>query len=71
MLRKYVDYLSSDSNAWQNSFRLMMAYAADDEGYRMGVQSIIEKLERWNDNNIGTITLDEDIWAFIDRMKSA
>ena len=71
MLRKYVDYLSSDSSAWQNSFRLLMAYETNDEGYRMGVQSIIERMDRWNENNIGTISLDEETGAFVDRMRNA
>ena len=71
MLRKYVDYLSSDSNAWQNSFRLMMAYETGDESYQMGVRSIIEKMDRWNENNIGTINLDEETGAFVERMRSS
>lgn len=68
MLEKYVDYVSSDSQAWQQAFELLEKYETDSEVYREGVARIAEMMETWDAENIGTITIDEDAAAFIARV---
>ena len=58
MVEKYVDYVSSDQNAWQNAFALL-------EGYEVRIAGL---LEDWNARNMGGVTLTEANLAFIARM---
>jgi len=68
MVEKYVNYVSSDQSAWQNSFYLLEQYASDTPPYRAGVARIAGLLEEWNAQNMGAITLSEQSMAFIARM---
>ena len=68
MVEKYVDYVSSDQNAWQNAFALLEGYETDSEVFRAGVVRIAGLLEDWNARNMGGVTLTEANLAFIARM---
>ena len=68
MTEKYVRYLSSDPAAWQLAFRVLEVYAEDTEVFREGVGRLAELLEAWNEENMGTIELDEGSRAFLQRM---
>ena len=65
MIEKYVDYVSSDESAWQRAFKLLRIYDDGSEQFRSGVIAIAERLDRWNTENMGNITLSEDIQAYI------
>lgn len=67
---RYVRYVSADADVWQNTFRLLEEYEQDTEKYRAGVRRIAELLEQWNEENMGTIELDEQAQTFIARMSS-
>lgn len=67
MAEKYVDYVSSDAEGWQQAFDLMLRYEEDTEVYRAGVLRIARMLEEWNAANIGEIAVSESAWALIGR----
>lgn len=65
MLEKYVDYTSSDPNTWDISFRIVMQHSDGSEAFRQGAAQLRDKLERWNQQNLGAITLSEDVTAYL------
>jgi len=67
MVEKYVDYVSSDQTAWQRAVDLLQAYADDSEVFRNGVIRIAGKLDRWNEENLGSIQLSKEADAFLHR----
>lgn len=67
MVEKYVNYVSSDAEAWQQAFDLMLRYEEDQEVYRAGVLRIAQLLDAWNAANIGEITVDDSARALIGR----
>ena len=62
--------ISSDPETWQTAFDLLEQYEQDTDDYRTGVQYIAWKLDTWNQENMGEITVDEEARAFIARMGS-
>ena len=71
MLEKYVDYTSSDPNTWDTSFRIVMQHSDGSEAFRQGAAQLLEKLERWNQQNLGAITLPEDVTAYLNELLGA
>ena len=69
MVEKYVNYLASDQDAWNRSFDLLQEYESDVEAFHSGVLRIADRLDAWNTENAGTITLDEDALAFIEKYR--
>lgn len=67
---RYVSYVASDLIAWQKTFALLEQYEQDTPEYRAGVAHIADLLDQWNEANMGSIELDEQSQAFIDRMRS-
>lgn len=65
---RYVSYVASDLIAWQNTFALLEQYEQDTEEYRAGVRHIAELLDQWNEENMGSVELDEQSRAFVERM---
>ncbi len=65
MLRKFVDYTPSDPDTWENTFRTVMENDDGSEAFREGVATLTQRLEAWNAQNAGTITLAEDIQAYL------
>lgn len=70
MLDKYLDYVASDQDAWNQAFQLMMFHSTDTPEFREGVQQIYEKLIRWNEENMGTIELDPTLTLFVNSIVS-
>ena len=66
MAEKYVDYVSSDQSAWQRTFDLLRIYDDGSETFGSGVVHIAEKLDAWNENNLGTIKLNETTVAYVE-----
>ena len=71
MLEKYVDYTSSDPNTWDTSFRIVMQHSDGSEAFRQGAAQLLEKLEHWNQQNLGAITLSEDVTAYLNELLGA
>lgn len=69
MAEKYVRYVASDEQAWQQTFDLLEKYETDSEVYRAGVLRIYQMLNEWNDENMGTVSVDEETMAFLARME--
>ena len=67
MLEQYVDYTPSDPATWENSFRVAMEYDDGSDAFRQGVAALAQRLSRWNDANLGTITLPEDVQAYLNK----
>ena len=67
MVERYVDYSSSDQLAWDTAFGVLQAYENDSAAFRNGVIRICEKLERWNAENLGDITISPEVQEFIDQ----
>ena len=65
MLRKYVDYVSSDQSAWRNAFTVLRTYDDGSESFQSGAVQLADMLETWNNENLGTITLDDETNAYI------
>ena len=68
MLEKYVDYTSSDPATWDTSFRIVMQHSDDSAAFRQGAAQLRDKLERWNRQNLGAITLSEDVTAYLNEL---
>lgn len=65
MIEKYVSYVSSDPDTWKTSFKLLKAYAQDTPEFREGAAHIYQMLSDWNEQNMGTVSLDEQTMAFV------
>ena len=65
MLEQYVDYTPSNPETWENSFRIAMEYDDGSDGFRQGVAALTQRLSDWNDANLGTITLPDDVQAYL------
>ena len=70
MIEKYIDYVSSDRNAWQTAFDVLRNYDDGSEMFRSGVVQIAKKLDTWNEENTGFISLDETASAYIASCRS-
>ena len=67
MLEQYVDYTPSDPATWENSFRVAMEYDDGSDAFRQGVAALAQRLSHWNDANLGTITLPDDVQAYLNK----
>lgn len=67
MLEQYVDYTPSDPATWENSFRVAMEHDDGSDAFRQGVAALAQRLSHWNDANLGTITLPEDVQAYLNK----
>lgn len=70
MAEKYVDYVSSDPAAWKKTFDLLGRYEEDSEAYRTGVLELAARLEAWNRENMGKISIDQAAEELIARARS-
>lgn len=69
MAEKYVRYVASDSQAWQQTFDLLERYEVNDESYRAGVLKIYQLMKTWNDENMGMIIVDDETMSFLARLE--
>ena len=68
MLEKYVDYTPSDPDTWDASFRIIMQHSDGSAAFRQGTAQLKERLDQWNAQNLGAITLSEDVSAYLQQM---
>lgn len=68
MLAKYCDYVSSDSEAWNNAFDLLEFYDDGSESYKEGALALVAQLETWEANNLGSITLNEKSRLYVESL---
>lgn len=68
MMEKYLNYVSSHAEAWQNAFHILEAYDNGTPEYRLGVLHVAQMLEDWNRDNMGAITPDEQAQAYLERL---
>lgn len=68
MLDKYVDYTPSDPDTWDASFRLVMRYNDNSAAFLAGASQLRDKLTEWNAQNLGAITLKDDVAAYLSEM---
>lgn len=68
MAEKYAAYVSSNPKTWDSMFRVVAQYAEDSPRYREGLARLYQMLLDWNEQNMGSITLAEDIQAFVESM---
>lgn len=66
MVEKYVRYVSSDQDAWNQAYQVLIAYYEDTDLYREGFTRIAQFMNEWNEGNLGHITIDETTKLFYD-----
>lgn len=66
MAERYGKHLSSSSEAWNNLFKVLATYEEDTDAYRAGLAHIVEVMEAWDNEHIGSIELTAESRAFID-----
>lgn len=60
ILEKYVDYCSSDSEAWQKSFSILESYGGTYPQCDEAAKTFYKKFQAWNEANMGNLTLAEE-----------
>lgn len=68
MIEKYVTYTISNSENWEEAFKIMMMYFDGSEQYIDGMRDIYNILKQWNSKNMGQIVLSDMINTFIEMM---
>lgn len=68
MVEKYVRYAASGAQTWQWAFDTLERYELDSQFFRDGVAHIVELMDRWNEENMGQITLTPGNRAFLQRI---
>jgi len=67
MLEKYVNYVASDTAAWQDVFNMLINFERPSADFRQGAARLVELLNNWNAQNMGQIQLDQAAQEFIAR----
>lgn len=70
MARKQAKATISSSQWWDKLFLLLHEYDDGSEVYRSGVQTLVELMDQWNQENIGKIVLDDSIQAYVNDVLS-
>lgn len=65
MLNKYTDYVAADPNTWQQSFDVIMQYYQDEPVYLEGVKALYQKMQNWNEENMGTLSLSDTAMGWL------
>ena len=65
MLEQYVDYTPSDPATWKNSFQIALDNDDGSDAFRQGVADLAQRLSDWNDANLGTIALPENVQTYL------
>lgn len=68
MVEKYIAFVSSGAQAWEWAFDTLERHEEDSQTFRDGVARIAGRLNRWNEENMGQITLSAEHQAFLQRM---
>ena len=70
MLDKYLDYVASDQEAWDQVFQMIILHGEDTSAYKDGVLRIYNKLIQWNEKNMGSIQLTSTFSALVEAILS-
>ena len=70
MLDKYLNYVASDQDAWNQAFQMMILHSEDTPEFKNGVIRIYEKLVQWNEENMGSIQLTSTATALVETILS-
>lgn len=65
VLNQYVDYVPSNPEAWNGAFGIILEYDDGSETFRQGIAQLWKKLERWNQQNLGAVSLSKDVTAYL------
>ena len=60
-----MDYVPSNPEAWNGAFGIILEYDDGSETFRQGIAQLWEKLERWNQQNLGAVSLSKDVTAYL------
>jgi len=66
MAVKYAQYCSSSSAAWNSLFHMISYYYYASPEFRTGVTGLVSMMEQWDEENIGSIELDEATLDFLE-----
>ncbi len=61
MIEKFVMYTKADPSKWEEAFNIMLKYFDGSEQYMQEMKNIYNMLKQWNSENMGQITLSENI----------
>ena len=67
MLNKYTDYVAADPETWQQSFNLIMQYYQEDPVYLEGVPALYQKMQDWNAEHMGTLSLSDTTVGWLEQ----
>lgn len=68
MLNKYVDYTASDSQHWEDSFQAALNYYDGSETSRAELKALYAKFNAWNEDNLGTVEVSNEIRELLDAL---
>ena len=66
MLDKYLNYVASDQDAWDQAFQLVLLHASDTPEFKDGVLQVYSRFTAWNEENIGTLQISPEFSALVD-----
>ena len=68
MLDKFTDYVAADPDTWQQSFDLIIQYFQDDAEFKTAAADLYEKMETWNEEHMGTLTLPDSTMEQLEQL---
>lgn len=64
---KYLNYVPSMSDAWNDVFALLIAYESDSDEFKQTVLELDQFRRQWNEEHLSAIALGEEAAALVDR----
>lgn len=68
MLDKFTDYVAADPDTWQQSFDLIIQYFQDNAEFKTAAADLYEKMETWNEEHMGTLTLPDSTMEQLEQL---
>ena len=66
MANKYTEFCASSSSAWNALFVILSYYYIPTEEFHEGTMQLVHSMLQWDEENIGSIELNEDSVKFIE-----
>ena len=63
MLEKYVDFVPTQETTWDDAFLLLFQYSDDSQESMDHILAFQQRMNDWNENHMGTITLSPQVQA--------
>lgn len=63
MLEKYVDFVPTQETTWDDAFLLLFQYSDDSQEFMDHILAFQQRMNDWNENHMGTITLSPQVQA--------